>query len=110
MPHFMLQLAYTADNWAAQLKNPQDRIEHVAKVVVERAGCELEGAWYCFGEYDMMLVVKAPDAQTVASITMAVAAGGSLRAGQTTPLMTGPEAVEAMRKAAKVSGVYKPAQ
>ncbi len=108
MPLYMLQLAYTAESWAAMVRKPQDRIEVVAKPVLAKAGCKLVGAWYSFGDYDMVLIVEAPDAETMASVPMAVAAGGALRSGQTTPLLSGPEGVGAMQKAGKVLGVYKP--
>jgi len=109
MPHFMLQLAYHAHNWEAQLEDPQDRIETVAKPVLEEAGCKLISGWYTFGQYDMLLIIEAPDAATVMSIPMAVSAGGALEADQVTPLLSGPEAVVAMKKAAKLASVYKPA-
>jgi hypothetical protein len=35
MPLYMYQAAYVADSWAAQLKNPQNRVETVGRAVCE---------------------------------------------------------------------------
>jgi uncharacterized protein with GYD domain len=51
MALYMLQGTYTPESWAAQLKNPQNRVETVARTVCEAAGGKLVGGWYCFGEY-----------------------------------------------------------
>ena len=49
MALFMYQAAYTAESWAAQLKNPQNRAETVGRAVCEAVGGKLVGGWYCFG-------------------------------------------------------------
>jgi hypothetical protein len=51
MPLFMYQGAYAPQSWAAQAKNPQNRIETVGRQACEAAGGKLVSAWYCFGEY-----------------------------------------------------------
>ena len=33
MAYYLLQLAYTPEGWAAQLQNPQDRVEAVRPVI-----------------------------------------------------------------------------
>jgi hypothetical protein len=43
------------------------------------------------------------------AISLAVAAGGAIKNSRTTPLMTGAQAVEAMKKVADVAKVYRPA-
>jgi hypothetical protein len=52
MPLCMYQGAYTSQSWAAQVKNPQNRIEIVGRQVCEAVGGKLVGAWYCFGDGD----------------------------------------------------------
>ncbi len=49
MPLYMYQAAYTHDSWAAQMKNPQNRVEAVGRQVCEAAGGKLVGEWLCFG-------------------------------------------------------------
>ena len=106
MPHYLLQVAYTADGWAALVKHPQDRIEAV-RPAVEHAGGKIESAYYAFGKYDVVLIAELPDNASAASVAIAFAAGGALKAVKTTPLMTSQEAVEAMKKAGGTG--YKPA-
>ncbi len=98
MPLYMYQIAYTAEAMAAQVKNPQDRIEAV-RPAFEALGAKFVASGYSFGEYDATLIYDAPDDTTAASIAMAVAAGGAGRAAKTTRLLSGTEWVEALRKA-----------
>jgi uncharacterized protein with GYD domain len=108
MPLFMWQAAYTPESWAAQLKNPQNRAETIGHQVCESAGGKLVGAWYCFGEYDIVLVADMPDNESMTALSLAVAAGGAIKATKTTVLMSGDQAVAGMKKASAVS--YKPAR
>jgi hypothetical protein len=50
MALYMYQAAYTPESWAAQLKNPQNRVEAVGRQVSEAVGGKLVGGWLCFGE------------------------------------------------------------
>ena len=68
------------------------------------------GPGYCFGEYDLVLVADMPDAVSMASVALAVASGGAVKAAVTTTLMSGAEGVAAMKKAASVAKSYKPAR
>jgi len=105
MSYYLLQAAYTPEAVAALLKNPRDRHKAVRKVV-EKLGGNLEGFRFAFGDYDVVLICRMPDNVTAAALSMAVSAGGALKAGKTTPLITAKEGIVAMKKAAK-SG-YKP--
>jgi uncharacterized protein with GYD domain len=108
MPLFMWEAAYTPESWAVQLKNPQNRAETIGRQVCESAGGKLVGAWYCFGEYDIVLVADMPDTESMTALSLAVAAGGACKATKTTVLMSGDQAVAAMKKASAVS--YKAAR
>ena len=110
MPLYMYQAAYTAESLAAQLKHPQNRAEAVGRAVCEAVGGKLIGGWYCFGDYDLVIVVDVPDNESMAAIALAISAGGALKSAKTTVLMTGPEAVAGMKKADAVAKVYKPAR
>ena len=105
MPYYLYQDAYTAEAWAAQVKNPQDRVEAV-RPVVERLGGRIVNAWLSFGEYDVVAILEMPDNVSVAAFAIAVAASGAVKAGKTTPLLTPQEWVEAARKAGGLS--YQP--
>lgn len=92
---------------AALVRNPQDRIKKVTPAV-EKMGGKLLAGGYSLGEYDIVVIVSLPNNEDVAALSMAFSAGGAIRAVKTTPLLSGTEAVRAMKKASQSS--YKPAK
>jgi uncharacterized protein with GYD domain len=110
MPLFMYQAAYTPESWAAQIKNPQNRVETVGRQACEAAGGKLVGGWLCFGDYDLVIIADVPNNDSMSAIALALAAGGALKASKTTVLMTGTEGVGALKKAEVVAKTYKPAR
>jgi uncharacterized protein with GYD domain len=107
MAHYLCQLAYTPEAWAAQVKNPADRVKIVAPLL-ERLGARFETAYLCFGEYDIVFIMEAPDNVSAAAVSLAVTAGGAVKTLKTTPLLTTDEGIEAMRKAGEGASVYRP--
>jgi uncharacterized protein with GYD domain len=105
-----MQFAYTPESWAAQLKHPEARIETVGKQVCEAAGVKLISAWYCFGEYDAVIIADMPDNESMSAVSLAITAGGAIKSAKTTALMTGAQGVGGMKKADAVVKVYKPAR
>jgi uncharacterized protein with GYD domain len=110
MPLYMYQAAYTPESWAAQMQNPQNRVETVGRQVCEAVGGKLVGGWLCFGEYDLVIIADVPDNESMAAVALGVAAGGAIKASKTTVLMTGGQGVGALEKAKAVAGKYKPAR
>src|ERR1700738_1121711 len=110
MPLYMYQVAYTPESWAAQLKNPDPRERTVGRQACEAVGGKLVGGWYCFGEYDVVFICDVPNNESMSAIALAVAAGGALKSGKTTVLMTGTEGVGGMKKAHARAQTYKPAR
>ncbi len=110
MPLYMYQAAYTPESGAAQMKNPQNRVESVGRQTTEAVGGTLIGGWYCLGEYDVMLIADVPDIESMAAIAVAIAAGGAIKSSQTTALMTGAELAAALKKSESVIKGYKPAR
>jgi uncharacterized protein with GYD domain len=106
MAHYLVQVAYTPEAWAAMLKNPQDRAEAV-EGAIKKLGGKMERFWMSFGEFDIIGLVDMPSNVAAAAFAMAVAAGGACRNVKTTPLLSTKEGIEAMKQAA-TSG-YKPA-
>src|SRR5688572_11142716 len=98
MPRYMVQFAYTAEAWAALVKNPTDRSDGLRKLV-QGMGGDLLGFYYHFGEYDGTAIVDVPDDTTATAVILAAVAPGHVRAIKTTKLMTVEETMEAMRKA-----------
>ncbi|MBV9326686.1 MAG: GYD domain-containing protein [Chloroflexi bacterium] len=107
MPRYLLQVAYTPEAWAAQLKNPQDRVKIVSELM-QRLGGRFESAYFAFGDYDIVAVMDLPDNQSAAAASMVVSAGGSVKAIKTTPLMPVEEGIQAMRKGAEAIASYHP--
>jgi uncharacterized protein with GYD domain len=105
MARYLFQVSYTSEAWAAQVSNPQNRME-VIRPVIERLGGHLESAYFSFGDYDVVVIAEMPDAISAAAFSLATTAGGALKAIKTTPLLTVEEGIEALKKAA--SAGYRP--
>jgi uncharacterized protein with GYD domain len=110
MALYMWQASYTAESWAAQMKNPQNRVDTVGKAACEAVGGKLVGGWYCFGEYDVMVICYLPSAEAMAAIAIGLGAGGAVRSAKTTVLMSGADAVKAITQANDVAKGYRPAR
>jgi uncharacterized protein with GYD domain len=105
MALYLLQVSYTAEGWATQLRNPQNRIE-LLRPVFDTLGGSLDQAWYTFGDYDVVAIMELPDNVSAAAFSMAAMSGGSVRAIKTTPLLTVDDGIEAMHVAAELG--YRP--
>ena len=98
MPRYLIQISYTSAAIADLVSNPQDRAAAV-RPIVENMGGRLEGLYFCFGEYDAVVLVELPDNVSAAAIAMAVGAAGAISNYKTTVLLSTEEAVDAMRRA-----------
>ncbi len=105
MALYMFEAAFTSDAWATLAKNPQDRTEAV-RTLLQGIGGKLISYYFAFGDYDAVVVAELPDNGAAAATSIAVAAGGAIRAVKTTPLLSVQEGVEAMRKAGQAN--YRP--
>ena len=110
MPQYLYQMAYTAESLAAQIREPQDRLETAARPVLEAVGGTLLGGGFSFGEYDVVLLFEEADDETAAAVAAAVGAGGTIKAAQTTKLLSGDQWISALGKAGAVAKAYKPAR
>ena len=98
MAVYMTQFSYTAEAWAALIKNPADRTVGL-KNLVEKMGGKLLHFYYSFGDQDGVAIMEMPDEGTAAACVLAVIASGHLTGTKTTQLLTVEQAVEAMGKA-----------
>jgi uncharacterized protein with GYD domain len=98
MPSFMQQVSYTKEAWEALISDPQNRIEAV-RPAIEKLGGKILNAYFAFGEYDVIVITEFQNNVDAAAIAMAFAAGGSVKGVRTTPLLTIPEAMDALKKA-----------
>lgn len=107
MAYYLFQGAYTPEALATLIKKPENRIEVVAKAVEKLGGKVLSG-WFCFGEYDVVLIYELPDNVSAAAFSIAAAAGGALKANKTTPLFNADETIRIFQKAGTTG--YRPPQ
>jgi uncharacterized protein with GYD domain len=102
MALYMIQGTYTAEAWAAMAKNPQDRRSPIREVA-QKLGGRLIDIYYCFGEYDVVVLAELPDDNAALTTAIAGVTPGHLKAYKTTKLFTVEETMEAMRKAGSLT-------
>jgi len=102
MALYMIQFAYTAEAWATLAKNPQDRSVPVRELA-QKLGGRLVGLYYCFGEYDGVVLAEIPDDISAIATSLAAVSPGHVKAIKTTKLFTVEETMEAMRKAGSLA-------
>jgi len=108
MALYMYQGTCTAESVAAQIKEPQDRVEAV-RPALEAMGAKIVAGGFPFGEYGVVILLEVPDDTTATSIGLAVAAGGAFSPAATiTRLLSGQEWMESLRKAQ--GSQYQPAR
>ncbi|WP_048051458.1 GYD domain-containing protein [Methanosarcina soligelidi] len=105
MPDYLLQLSFAPEAVATLVANPQNR-EEVARSLIEKVGGKLKGYWFALGDYDVVQIATLPDDESAVALSMAVMAGGAVKAFKTTPLLSMDEGIEAMKKASGLG--YKP--
>jgi uncharacterized protein with GYD domain len=101
MAHYLVQASYTSGSWAAQIKDPKNRIEQVEKMFAVK-GIKFISGYYSFGEYDLSFIAEGPNNTSMASVLIAAGAGGAISKMYTTVLMTPEEGLEAIKAASSV--------
>jgi len=105
MPMYLTRFSYTPETWARLIQNPEDR-RKAASAYIESVGGKLHGFWYAFGEHDGYNLWEAPDNASMASVVLAIGAGGALASCETTVLLSVEETMNALKKAQSVR--YRP--
>ena len=75
MATFIMLTRLTADG-VKTLKNNPSRVQEVNKEV-EQLGAKVQGQWATLGEYDFVSVVEAPDADTMAKVSVELGSRGT---------------------------------
>jgi uncharacterized protein with GYD domain len=96
MPYYLAQLTYAKEAIKTLDEHPQNRLD-ATRPAFEELGITIREAFLAFGDYDVVLLLEAPDNVRAAAISLAVTAGGALVHYKTTPLLTMDEGVEAMQ-------------
>jgi len=105
MATYLIQVSYNTDGWKGLLASPQDRMKAITPAIEQLDGSVVAG-WLAFGEYDVIAIIDLPSNVSAAAFSMAVSAGGTVKAFTTTPLMSMEEAVNAMELANE--SIYEP--
>ena len=77
MPIFIL-LSTLTQQGVQTLKSNPERLRQV-NADVEELGCKVLHQWATLGEFDFVNVVEAPDAATIARVSIALGARGSAK-------------------------------
>ena len=105
MPHYLIQISFTAGSIAQLVAKPENRLQTVIPMV-EAMGGSFVGSWLSFGKYDSTAVIDMPDNISIKAFEMAAMAGGGLQHFHLTPLMSFEDGIEAMKMAGDIA--YKP--
>lgn len=107
MPHYLVEVSYTRESLAALVKQPQNRLETAVKPLIEKAGGRVINGWFSPGtDRHLVFIAEVPNPVALAAISYATESTGALTKLNVTPLLTGEEFVESLRKAAQTS--YRP--
>ena len=103
MPKYLMEVCYTADGAKGVLKDGGTKRREAAKGAVASVGGTLEAMYFAFGDCDVVCIVDAPDAASMAAASMNLAASGAVTC-KTRVLLT----VEDIDAASKKSPSYTP--
>jgi uncharacterized protein with GYD domain len=105
MPFFLCRASYSSEATSNLIHHPQHR-EDALRKSCEALGGKMHAFFFCFGEYDAMVLAELPDNKSAAALALSAEASGAVKAINTTVLLTVDEAMEAMKLAA--NDKYKP--
>jgi uncharacterized protein with GYD domain len=97
---------FTGSHIKGLVDAPEDR-EPAVRKLVEAAGGKLISFYFTTGDHDFMLIVEAPDAESIVAGTMAAAAPGTITGMTTIRAWTAAEFKPVAEKAAKVASAYR---
>lgn len=96
MPKYLVQVNYTVEGAKGVLKEGGTGRREAVEKLIKSIGGKIESFYFCFGKYDVVLIVDAPDNVAIAAASMTVGASGAAEV-QTTTLLTAEE-VDQIRK------------
>ena len=104
MAKYMVTGSYTVDGLKGVLKEGGSGRRKAVEAALKAIGGHLEAFYFAFGEYDVVTIVEVPDNVTAATLSMGIAATGTVRT-TTTVLLT----PEEMDQATKKTLAFRPA-
>ena len=97
MGKYLLQASYSQQGISGLVQKPEDRTA-VLQEMVSSVGGKIISVDYCFGDYDVVLILETPDDTTMASISMAAGASGAVTNIKTTVLLPMAQGFEAAKR------------
>ncbi len=106
MTFYLLRAKLDHEFMKALVQRPEDRMVATTRLL-KGIGGRLHYYFFCFGEYDIVLIYELPDDISSASLSMVLTSSGSVTEVETTPLLTTEEAAAAMSRACDAMGIYQ---
>ena len=97
MSKYLLQASYSADGLKGLMKDKASGRKAAVEKLLSSVGGKLESVYYCFGEYDVVLIADVPDEAAMAAVSINACATGLVRI-KTTPVLTSAETDQALGK------------
>lgn len=98
MPKYLVQASYTAEGLKGLQKDKASGRRAAVAAAVEALGGKLDAMYFCFGEYDVLVVLDLPDNIAASALALAVGGSGTVRT-RSMPLMTVEDTDKALAKA-----------
>lgn len=77
MSHYILLVKWT-EQGISKINESADRYNSF-KTSLEKAGGKLIAGYYTFGEYDVVIIIEAPNDETVMSLMLKAGSAGNVR-------------------------------
>jgi uncharacterized protein with GYD domain len=77
LSHYILLINWT-EQGISKIKESSDRYNSF-KASLEKAGGKVIGGYYAFGEYDVVIIMEAPNDETVMSLMLKVGSVGNVK-------------------------------
>jgi len=97
MPKYLIEAAYTAEGLRGLQKDKASGRRQALLKAVESLEGKVEAFYFSMGDRDVVVIVEAPDAVSVAALSLAASATGLVRV-RTTALLTVEEVDRALEK------------
>lgn len=107
MAFYLARAKVSQEFMSALVERPEDRMVTTTRLL-QGVGGRLHYYFFCFGEYDIVLIYELPDHIAAATLSMVLSSAGTVTEVETTPLLTMEEAIGAMQKAGQAVGIYQP--
>ena len=97
MSKYLIRASYTKEGAQGLLKEGGSKRVRAVEEALKPLGAKVESFYFALGESDLYCIIDAPDNAAVAAVSLAVNAGGAVRA-ETTVLLTPQEMDEIVKK------------